>query len=332
MALRLLTEFKLRGYIESLIGGRAENQDSAGALDTAIGTVIVVCDGMGGLNGGKRASMLGVQTIIDDIAKAKTNENPKEVLDRAIRHANDVIIKAGQEDDSLYGMGTTVTAVIVNKQCVTAAYVGDSRIYQIRDKKKVFRTTDHSQVFELVKIGKLTEEEARLAPNSNIILKALGVSESVAPDIFTLPYVSGDRFVLCTDGFWGAVSEKELLKMVSRKGDLRTLIQDTTTEVNLIGVRNGGTHDNLTVAIFDLGCDSKMKIKMRKSVKLLISVLAALLFASLVLNICQFTQNRVNSEKAKAAVALRDSLAVSPCDTIVCVNTFVNALGSDDKK
>lgn len=330
MAIKIETTFKLKGYIESLIGGRAENQDSAGALDTAIGTVIVVCDGMGGMNGGKTASMLGVQTIIDDVAHAKRLEDPKEVLDAAIRHANEVIIKTGQEDESLQGMGSTVTAVIVNKECITAAHVGDSRIYQLRNGKKVFRTMDHSQVFELVKIGALTEEEARLSPNSNIILKALGVSEDVSPDIVTLPYLAGDRFILCSDGFWGAMSEKEFLKTVSCKENLNTLIQKATTDIDLLGIRNGGTHDNLTAAIFDLGCDSKMKIEMRKSVKFLIAILTVLLAASVIMNICQCKRIRTNTVKAKAATELRDSLACG-CDTTACFKTFVNAIGPDNE-
>ena len=328
MALQIETQFKLKGYIESLIGGRTENQDSAGALETAIGTVIVVCDGMGGLHGGKTASMLAVQTIIDDVAHAKRLEEPSDVLEEAIRHANEVIIKAGREDESLQGMGTTVAVVIVNRQSVTTAHVGDSRIYQIRDGKKVFRTMDHSQVFELVKIGAMTEEEARCASNSNIILKALGVSDDVKPDIATLPYLSGDRFVLCTDGFWRAMSEKELLKMVSEKGSLEALIRNATSDINLLGVRNGGVHDNLTAAIFDIGCDSKLKIEMRKSIKILIAVLTALLAASVILNICQCKRVHYNTPKAKAATDLCDSLACG-CDTTACFNAFVKAIDPD---
>ena len=330
MAFQIETQFKLKGYIESLIGGRSENQDSAGALETAIGTVIVVCDGMGGMNGGKTASMLAVQTIIDDVAHAKRHEDPKEVLTEAICHANEAIVKAGQEDENLRGMGTTVAAVVINKQCITAAHVGDSRIYQIRDRKKVFRTIDHSQVFELVKIGALTEEEARCASNSNIILKALGVSDDVEPDIVSLPYLAGDRILLCTDGFWGAMSEKELLKMVSEKEDLEALVLNATTDVNLLGVRNGGTHDNLTAAIFDVACDSQMKIKMRKSIKILLVVLSVLLAASAILNICQRKHIRCNTPKAKAATELCDSLARG-CDTTICVDTFVKTMGIDKK-
>lgn len=311
MAIRIDTTFKLKGYIESLIGGRSENQDSAGALETNLGTVIVVCDGMGGLNGGSTASRLAVQTIIDDVAAAPSGSRPIKVLEKAIDHANSVIIEKGEEDSSVAGMGTTVTAVIINKQCVSGAYVGDSRIYQLRSGKKVFRTTDHSQIFEYVKMGAISEEQARLSPNSNIILKALGVSKTVEPDVFELPYIAGDRFVLCSDGFWGAQPEADFLKAITDKGELSNVIKAVATDIDMIGIQNGNHHDNLTAAVFDVECDSILKENMRKSVKITIASLAALLLLSLSCNFIMIKKLNSIPVEDKAEKELSEDIARS---------------------
>ena len=119
MAIQIETTFQLEGYIDSQIGGRSENQDSAGAIETPIGTVAVVCDGMGGMNGGKVASMLAVQTIIDDVAKAQINDDPKEVLINAFLHAQKDILSTASSDTELNGMGTTATAIIISKEYAT---------------------------------------------------------------------------------------------------------------------------------------------------------------------------------------------------------------------
>ena len=183
------SEFSLRGVIESRIGGRDENQDSCGYKDTPIGTAVVVCDGMGGMQGGKYASMIAVDTIINYLMNQTAPCDTAAVLQEAIQQANATIIQVGMENPHLYGMGTTVTALILDKHCATIAYVGDSRVYQLRNKKKVFRTFDHSMVFEMVKGGVMSEEEARCSGQSNVILRALGIGPEVKADIYKVPYL-----------------------------------------------------------------------------------------------------------------------------------------------
>jgi PPM family protein phosphatase len=285
MATQIETSFKLKGFIESQIGGRAENQDSAGAVDAKIGTVITVCDGMGGHNGGSTASEIAVKTVIDDVAKAHRLDDPVQVLKDAISHANRAIMEAGEKDPSLRGMGTTLTAAIVSSRCVTVAHIGDSRIYQLRGGEKVFRTNDHSQVFEMVKAGLMDEEAARTSSNSNIILKALGITEEIEPEIAELPYVAGDRFILCTDGFWNPFPEEHFIKLVSEGRNVGDVLDSVSREIDLVGIQGGNVHDNFTAAMFDLRCDSKMKIDMRRSTKILIAALSLALVASLALNL-----------------------------------------------
>ena len=279
--------FPLKGVIDSRIGGRSENQDGYGYRDTSIGTIIVVCDGMGGMQGGRYASALAVNSIIHSFDMASKKEDVKEVLRRAIEKANNDILCAGAENPELYGMGTTVTALLLNQKCATIAHVGDSRIYQLRGKRKHYRTFDHSMVFEMVRNGVLTEEQARISNQSNIIMRALGVSAEVNPDICELPYEKGDRFLLCSDGFWGSMPEPELLKKLTQKSEIGHIISTTADQVDSIGHAKGGNHDNLTAAMVEVGCNSIMKEKMSKRVKIIITILAVLLLASVTLNIVQ---------------------------------------------
>ena len=298
-------KFPLKGVIESRIGGRDENQDSYGYRNVPMGAAVVVCDGMGGAQGGKYASMIAVNAILDYLSQQDENGDTGKALYEAISYANMAIIQTGMENPSLYGMGTTVTALILNKQCATVAYVGDSRIYQLRGKNKVFRTTDHSMVFEMVKGGVMTEEQARCSNQSNVILKALGINTEVEADIYKLPYLENDRFILCSDGFWGAMPEPEFLKLVSKKEYLGYLIEAAANKVDNVGNAKGGHHDNLTAAIIDVKCNSKMRVKMRKVVKILLCVLSALLCISIAFNVycgCKLSQKKQEAPKTEQTV------------------------------
>jgi hypothetical protein len=140
-------------------------------------------------------------------------------------------------------------------------------------------------VFEMVKRKALTEEQARLSAQSNVILKALGVSENVDPDVFELPYQKGDRFILCSDGFWGAMPEEDFLSEVSGRDAADKVLADMVKKVDEIGKNSGGKHDNLTAAFVDMKQESKLKEKMNKTAKIMIAALAASLLLSLIFNI-----------------------------------------------
>ena len=297
MAVQIQSEYSVNGSIESLIGGRMENQASAGFKDVELGCLVVVCDGMGGGNGGSTASRLAVQTVIDDMSLTKDYHDPIEKLSDAIKHANEVIFSTGKADPSLYGMGTTLTAILISKQSAIIAHVGDSRVYQLRNKNKVFRTKDHSMVFQFVQQGLISEEEARVHPQSNVILSALGISDTVEPEITEVSYNKGDRFVLCTDGFWGMMPEPEFIHYIGGKGDLEETIVNTAKEIDSLGVRQGGGHDNLTAAVIDVKRNSKLKPKMRNSHIAILCSLVVLLLISIVLNvlICVRYQKQNNS-------------------------------------
>jgi len=298
------TEFPLKGVVESRIGGREENQDSYGFKDTPIGTVVVVCDGMGGLQGGKTASMIAVNTIIGYLSELSENDNTVVALREAISQANIMILQTGMNNTSLYGMGTTVTAIVLNKKCATVAYVGDSRIYQLRGKTKVFRTFDHSMVFEMVRSGVMTEEQARCSNQSNVILQALGIGPEVSPTIYKLPYLENDRFVLCSDGFWGAMPESEFLKYITKKENIGYMLESVANRIDSVGFASGGHHDNQTAAIIDVKCNSKMRVKMSKLVKLILCTLATLLCVSLAANVYLVCEHhKLRNKKIEAPVS-----------------------------
>lgn len=214
----------LSGFAESRTGGRAENQDSYDSAVTPFGFVISVCDGMGGGPGGKTASEIAVKEILDGIKKGNPDETPANIVTRAIRKANLAILEAGNGNPPLKGMGSTCTVLLINEEAAVAAHVGDSRIYQLRGRSKIFRTFDHSMVFDLVKQKVITEEQARMAYQSNVITRALGLCPDTEADVEVLPYRKGDRFILTTDGIHGALPEPELIKMAAdRKSNLGTV-------------------------------------------------------------------------------------------------------------
>lgn len=271
------------GFAESRIGGRAENQDSYGYKETPLGFLLTVCDGMGGGPGGKTASSIAVEEIITGIDEANDDEEISNIIIKAIRRANMAVIEAANENPSLAGMGSTATVLLLSEQSAFIAHVGDSRIYQIRGGRKIFRTYDHSMVFELVKQKVITEEQARLSAQSNIITRALGMKLDLEVDIVERPYVKGDRFVLCSDGIHGSMPEKELLKMLgNRKISLGALVDDISTCVDNLGRTNGGHHDNMTLAIVETKNNSKLKTKISKRAITIILALALLCMAGVI--------------------------------------------------
>lgn len=276
---------KTLGFIDSRIGGRKENQDSAGLKETKIGYLVVVCDGMGGMQGGSVASQLAVQAILETVASADKQANPSMTLIKAIRNANMAIIEEGQKNPGLHGMGTTVTALLLTPRSALTAYVGDSRIYQLRKGKKIFRTFDHSMVFEMVKEKVISEEQARLSAQSNVILKALGILPDIEVEIVERPYQKGDRFVLCTDGFWGAMPEDEFVRHLSENNPINKVLDSTANIVESIGRNGGNEYDNLTAAILEMNSDSILKEKMNRTAKIIIVVLAMLLIISVAGNV-----------------------------------------------
>ncbi len=301
---------------ESRIGGRPENQDSFGYADTKFGLLVTVCDGMGGGPGGKAASSIAVKEIIDGVLETSGDETPSNALLKAIHRANHAILEAVDENPKLNGMGTTCTALLINKVSAIVAHVGDSRVYQLRGRRKVFRTFDHSMVFGLVKEKVITEEQARLSEQSNIITRALGLKPELEIDITERPYEKGDRFMLCTDGIHGTMPEPELIKRATDDGNLGQVVDNIATFVDGEGRKIGGGHDNLTLVIIETQNHSILKEKMSKLNKIILIGIAVLLTASVVLNITQCSRIKKNVGLEMGRTIVYDSIRFKADSTI----------------
>lgn len=299
------------GYAESRIGGRSENQDSYGSAETPYGFVVTVCDGMGGGPGGKTASSIAVKEIILGIKDGNPDDTAVNIVIKAIRRANLAIIEAGKETPALNGMGSTCTILLISNDSAIIAHVGDSRVYQLRGKNKIFRTFDHSMVFDLVKQKVITEEQARLSAQSNVITRALGIKPDIEVDIVEVPYETGDRFLLTTDGIHGAISEAELIEMASdKKHALGIVTDEIATTIDGKGRNEGGGHDNLTLAILETKINSKLSSKMSKRTKLLLGAVSLICLLSLVFNGVLLGRNNSSASESENAVAIqvKDSL------------------------
>ena len=304
------TSLPISGFWDTRQGGRAENQDACGFIDTPLGLAAIVCDGMGGGPSGQLASSTAVQKIVEYIMNAPAEQSRSEVMRHAVEYAHQTILQMGNANPSLKGMGTTVAAVLINDYSAIIAHVGDSRVYQFRWKRKIFRTADHSMVAELVRNGTLTEEQARLSSQSNIITKALGGNLTNLAEVTERPYEKGDRFMICTDGIWGMLNEKELIRRTAKTPSLSGAVDGTVVEVDELGRKEGNMHDNLTIAMLEMKTDSKLKEKMSKKSLIIIGILAALFVFSMLINLVlgYFLLASPSNDKAKIE-AVKEDLA-----------------------
>lgn len=312
------TKFNFQAFAESRIGGRIENQDTCAYQDTPVGLLVVVCDGMGGGPSGKIASSVAADAIVGTFMAARPDSFPQDIMSRAVKNASEALREAVRKNPSYSGMGTTMTALLINDKSAVIAHIGDSRVYQLRGKHKIFRTFDHSQVFELMRNGAIrNEEDARTSPGSNIITRALGPMADPEADIVEVPYEKGDRFMLCTDGIWGAMPEKDLIAIVGGTQSLSGAVESIAIKVDEIGRNSGGGHDNLTVAMIQTLKNSKLKQKMSTKVKYILYFLAALCTVSLICNIVQFRRAKYVKSIILDNVEARKVDPTTPTDTLI---------------
>lgn len=220
---------------------RSENQDAfwIDQLDKA--SIAVVCDGMGGVHGGQEASKLAVSSLKNTFKNLKTNEKINIVFDHAVSLCNQLVYSESQKRDELSGMGTTMVVALVKGEKAYVGNVGDSRAYHITNGSITQITKDHSAVQELVDSGHITERQAKIHPNKNVITRAIGIGEEIAYDYFEVSVSMGDIILLCTDGLSNYVDENEI-QFEASGGEFDDLA------IRLINLANsrGGT-DNITV-------------------------------------------------------------------------------------
>lgn len=278
-------QFNVYGTVNSMIGGRPDNQDSWGYKETPIGFVLVVCDGMGGGPGGKLASQTAVTKIINNLDACNAHTSPKEALKRAIDKAEQTLEQMMESNRSLQGMGSTAVVLLVNHHSAHIAHLGDSRCYKVSNGKISYRTADHSLVSELVRNKAITEEQARTSPQSNVITRALGNTNSHVAAITELSFKKGDRFILCTDGIWGVMPHEQLASRLTLSVSPSELANSLSTEVDRCGHSLSDHFDNHTLAVLETNENSILKEKMDKTTKIAFALVSALLLISLTFNI-----------------------------------------------
>ena len=209
--------------------------------------LFAVADGMGGHQGGEVASDLALQTLESTFTEPTTDG-----LLEAARDANDAVYERGTSDPELHGMGTTLVAIAPMDGADAVAWIniGDSRLYLLRDGELTQVSEDHSWVQEAVRAGDLTPEEAQVHPQRNIVTRALGLDPGVAIDGDRIDCISGDRYLLCSDGLYDYVDDGRIAATLRRLDDPDEAARDLVRQAN-----EGGGRDNITVVIVDATSD-----------------------------------------------------------------------------
>ena len=213
------------------------------------GAVFAVCDGMGGAAAGEIASQLAVDIIYERLVdalgdRALKRDDLARRLVRAVESAGLRIFHEAKADRSRRGMGTTVTAAALVDDVLFLAQVGDSRGYILRGDTLVQVTRDQSLVNQLIEAGQLTEEEAETFEHNNIILQALGTSDTVQVDLTYTELRKGDILLLCSDGLSGMVRYEEIRELLKSSVEPLDICKALTERAN-----QAGGHDNITVIV-----------------------------------------------------------------------------------
>ena len=227
---------------------RSENQDAYAVFQTGAFHAAVVCDGMGGTNGGRVASAIAVSRFEEELRSAlrddMTAAQVRQAMLSAIACANDAIRQEAARNAECQHMGTTLVCAVTRPDMAIIGNIGDSRAYHITAEGIFQISRDHSVVENMVAKGDLTPQEARNHPNRNLITRALGPEETVRDDEFAHKWRQGDYLLLCTDGLVNTVSDQELLFEIVHTDDPEHSLQRL---VNISVSR--GAPDNVTAIL-----------------------------------------------------------------------------------
>ncbi len=235
---------------------RNHNEDSFLLVPEA--NLFIVADGMGGHSSGEIASRIAVEEIAEFFRMTERDEEATWPfkMDRnrsyqenrmcvAVKLANTRIVEASIAEPKYKGMGTTVVAMLFRGNTAYVGHVGDSRVYRLRDGKLEQVTDDHSLLNDYIKAKKLTAEEIEAFPHKNVIVRALGMKETVEVDVLKEEPRDGDVYILCSDGLSGMIPDEQVLEIVSSSLDDLNVASERLIEAANAA---GGT-DNVTVVI-----------------------------------------------------------------------------------
>jgi protein phosphatase len=217
--------------------------------------IFAVADGMGGAQAGEVASKLAAAALEET---DPGTGNAEQRLVSLIQEANRRVHERASSDPTTSGMGTTITAALVEGSRVTFGHVGDSRAYLVRDGTMEQLTEDHSLVNELLKSGKLSPEEAETHPQRSVITRAVGTDPDVDVDTFVIEGQVGDVFLICSDGLTDMVEDEDILEVLEKyRDDL-----DRATRSLISAANRGGGEDNITVVAFTIAADGDETARM----------------------------------------------------------------------
>jgi serine/threonine protein phosphatase PrpC len=234
---------------------RTHNEDSFALVESE--NLYLVADGMGGHASGEVASRMAIETMAEFFAA--TSADPEATwpykMDKArgydenrlvtgIKLANRRIYEAAQRETRLHGMGTTMVALLAVRDAMLIGHVGDSRVYRVRNGALEQLTEDHSLLNDYIKMKSMTPEEIESFPHKNVIVRALGMKETVKVDAILDQPKPGDLYLLCSDGLCGPASDDEIKEIVLKHKDLRDSAQALIDRAN----EHGGP-DNVTVVL-----------------------------------------------------------------------------------
>lgn len=236
-------------YAKSDIGkAREMNQDAYYISDSSSEVKLyLLADGMGGYKGGEIASSLAIKctrSYIENNFKEtpKDKENLIQLVASSMEYANMVIYEKAKENKELEGMGTTLEVCLIYNNRVYIGHVGDSRIYRIRKEFIRKLTVDHSYVQQLVKDGTITKEEAYNHPKKNMLMKALGCTAYVEPDVMVKGFIKDDILLMSSDGLTNMLKDEEIYNIIKENPELAS--EKLVQKANELG-----GYDNITVVI-----------------------------------------------------------------------------------
>ncbi len=201
----------------------------------------IVADGMGGMNKGDVASHIAVNEIVAFLQSVDTNGQISQLLIDAVLTANDKI-KLKATDPGYHNMGTTILLGYFVDPVLHIVHVGDSRAYHIRKSKIKFITEDHTIVAQLLKRKIISEDEAKTHPLRNHLTQALGQQSALTPSYHSISIMRNDMIILCTDGLWNMLPNKEMLRFLNVQSPLERITKSMIVEAN-----NRGGRDNITI-------------------------------------------------------------------------------------
>jgi serine/threonine protein phosphatase PrpC len=238
------------------IGRKREHNEDSIFLPTD-DRLAIVCDGMGGHASGDVASSLAVDTIVEHFRETaasqvltwpyKVDRDLRTHVNRmrtAVMLANLEIWERSQRDSRFKGMGTTCVAMYFLDDTVVVGHVGDSRCYRLRQHEMVQLTEDHSLINDYIKMKRVTAEEAEQWPHKNVIVRALGMKDSVQVDIISEPPKVGDVYMICSDGLTGMLADPQIAHIMDTERDL-----DRAVERLIDGANEEGGVDNISAVL-----------------------------------------------------------------------------------